>query len=96
MSAACPEYGFEFTFRVKGNGSDDGRALWLAFIHFVEGRGLSAGGGVHGDAWRHVVSREGSPATEDDRHALLAWAESREDVADAVAGPVIDLNADAI
>jgi hypothetical protein len=97
VSSVCPEYGFAFSFRVPaGTGSDDARTLWSEFIRVVESRGLSAGGGVHGDVWHHVISREGSPATDDDRHALLAWARGRADVVDAVAGPVIDINADEI
>jgi uncharacterized protein YggL (DUF469 family) len=92
MSSACPEYGFEFSFRLAPDAAHDASdVVWSAFIEAVEGQGLSAGGG--GDVqWHHVISRDGAQATDADREWLLAWARRRADVAEAAAGPLIDLN----
>jgi uncharacterized protein YggL (DUF469 family) len=93
MSSACPQYGFEFSFRAAVEPPDDARdALWTDFIEMLESHGLSAGGGASGTRWRHVVTRDGAQATDQDRQTLLEWARKRDDVLDAVAGPLIDLN----
>ncbi len=93
MSAPCPVYGFEFTFRATSEAPDDvPDPLWADFIDVVERHGLSAGGGAHGPRWHHVITRVGSQATDQDRQLLLAWASDRDDVADAAAGPLVDLD----
>jgi uncharacterized protein YggL (DUF469 family) len=91
MSAPCPIFGFELTFRLRSESSENDRiALWDAFVEQVEARGLCAAGG--GDiVWRHVIERDGGQAIDADRQALLAWAESQEQIVDAQAGPLIDL-----
>ena len=91
MSAACPVYGFEFSFRAVDDSAS--YALWTAFIEAIEAHGLSAGGGGEGIHWRHVITRDGAQATDQDREWLLEWANRRADVVDAVAGPLIDLDA---
>ena len=97
MSSACPEYGFEFSFRTTAEAPDDiPDALWNEFIEVIERHGLSAGGGGTGGRWHHVITRDGSQATDQDRETLLEWASQRADVADAVAGPLIDVNAESI
>jgi uncharacterized protein YggL (DUF469 family) len=97
MSSACPEYGFEFSFRATVAAPDDWTdALWTDFIAMIESHGLFAGGGATGLQWHHVISRDGAQATDQDRQLLLEWARGRADVTDAVAGPLIDLKAEAI
>jgi hypothetical protein len=95
MTFACPHYGFAFAFRARSEAPNDSPdALWAAFIAVVESHGLTAGGGAVGTQWHHIISGEASQATNEDREMLLAWARSRADVVYAVAGPLIDLNAE--
>ena len=97
MSSACPDYGFEFSFRATPEALDDpDDALWHDFNDMIESQGLSAAGGLTGTQWHHVISRDGAQATDQDREMLLAWARNRADIVDAAAGLLIDLNADSV
>jgi uncharacterized protein YggL (DUF469 family) len=91
MSSACPIYGFEFVYHLRDGLSEDAsNRVWRSFVETVECHGLSAGGGgdIH---WRHVITRDGGQATDADRVVLLAWAEACDEITDASAGPLIDL-----
>lgn len=92
MSAPCPRFGFELRLRAAAPLTPESReAPWRAFIGAVEARGLVAGGGAHGE-WLRLIHREGGQAVEADRAALLAWAASRPELANASAGPLVDLS----
>lgn len=91
MSAACPEFGFDVTFRLAAGLPEAERdRLWTAFVRAVEARGLSAGGG--GDVvWTHTVVRDGGQAVDADREALRAWAEAQPGIVEVRVGPLVDL-----
>ncbi len=94
MSAACPVFGFDFSFRERAERSDvESDAVWHEFIAVVESRGLAAGGGLRDGWWRHTITGEGAQAIDADRDALLAWAEGHPSIVTASAGPLVDINA---
>jgi uncharacterized protein YggL (DUF469 family) len=92
MSGACPRLGFELRLRLVPELAESRRiALRAALAEVAESRGLvSVGGGA--DEWLQVVWREGSQAEHEDRQALLAWANGREEIVGVEAGPIVDLD----
>ena len=91
MSAPCPEYGFVLRCRLVARTSADARgALRDAFVAALDARGLVAAGGGVAD-WRYVIHRDGGQAVDADREAVTAWLAARPEVADVVAGPLVDL-----
>ncbi|HEX5830094.1 MAG TPA: 50S ribosome-binding protein YggL [Gemmatimonadaceae bacterium] len=95
MSAPCPRFGFDVRLRAApGLSAAASDALARAFAATVEARGLSASA-RRGEAWCHVVTRDGGQAVDADREALAEWAASRPDLAGAMVGPLVDLGANA-
>ena len=94
MSAPCPLFGFEVVLHLAPGVSEAAaRALWEAFVAGpVEGRGLVCDGGWNAGRWSHRVHGEAGQATHADREAIVAWAESRREIASVEVGPLVDLH----
>jgi uncharacterized protein YggL (DUF469 family) len=94
VSAPCPVFGFEVVLHLAPGVSESAaRTLWREFVaDVIEPRGLLCEGGTAAGRWSHVVHGEAGQATDADREAVAAWAESRREIASVDVGPLVDLH----
>lgn len=88
MSAPCPLFGFRVRLRVPEMLAGD---LLSAMDSVLASRGLVAESSKRGTLITCDVSSEAGQATEDDRGAVLAWANERREIAETEIGPLGDL-----
>jgi uncharacterized protein YggL (DUF469 family) len=92
MSAPCPVFGFLVEFELADTLSvEQTRQLRLAMERdVIEPRGLVCDERSSGRRWSFVVRSEASQATDADRVAVEAWADTRFEVVAARIGPLLD------
>jgi uncharacterized protein YggL (DUF469 family) len=93
VTAPCFMLGFLVELEVDetiSSGRHD--ALWQTFMGVVEERGLVADGGTGRKRWSYMLRSEASQASDMDRKAIQAWAESRVEIAAVRVGPLVDLD----
>lgn len=91
MSAPCPTLCFIVTVRVDDRApGDESRRLFDDLAQLLALHGLTiASHGVE-----HMIGRDGSQATENDRSLIRDWAQQWTAVADIDVGDIIDLSHD--
>jgi uncharacterized protein YggL (DUF469 family) len=72
-------------------GSDDWNAIVVAWIEFLESRGLYCGGGG-AQRLEYTVASEAAQATSNDREAVQLWLSRRAEISGWQVGELEDLN----
>ena len=86
MSAPCPTLCFIVTMRADERAPvDELRRLLDDFAQLLDGHGLS----VTSQGVEHLIGRDGSQATDNDRSLIRNWAQHWASVADIDVGDII-------
>jgi hypothetical protein len=88
MTSACPIFGFLVEFEIQ---PDEADYLWKSFEALLEERGLEADGGRGYRLWTFRLSGVGAPASDLDRRAVIAWANSHAAVRSVSVGDLFDI-----
>ena len=92
MSAPCPTFGYLVVMDPISDLAAPARDhMRVAWIDFLEDRGLYCGGGG-AERLEFVVASEASQATESDRDATRAWLASRPELRAWRVGDLEDLD----
>ncbi len=89
MTAPCPIFGFLVELEVEPDESDN---LWESFNALLEARGLEADGGRGFRLWTFRLSGVGAQASDLDRRAITAWANSQPAVRSVSVGELFDIS----